>query len=168
MEKLKLSPPWITYKNELETMFADDADISIRYDEEDKEIKLFVGSVSKAAALERLLRHEVTLGNVTLKITVIPPNEIDILHYFNDAFSGNPQMAYTMPIESPFGMHRFVVFRKEVVQFFNDQLDDPRGLKSTLLQDIAKDIFNDDLQVYYCTDPGNRTPLGAKPLGEWP
>lgn len=167
-EKLNLSAPWITYKNEIEAMFGKDPDITIRYDDEQKEVRLYVTKPSKASALEKILKPEQTFGNITVHVTVVPPNdnEIDILDTFDDAFLGNPSLCYTVPIQSPLGTHRFAVFQNKVVQFYNDQMDDLNGNKSTLFQEIAKDIFKEGLSVNYCTDPGKDAL--TKPLGEWP
>ena len=52
----------------------------------------------------------------------------------------------------------YVVFKKEVVQYFNDSLGDIHGVCSTLMQDIAKDIFEDTEGVYFCTDTENPVP----------
>ena len=168
MKKIKLSPPWITYVHELEKMFENDPDVSIRYNDEDKIVSIYATSCDKSAALTRILKDEVTFGKITLKIEVIEPNknENDILDVFNDAFVGNPALEYAVPIESPFGTCRYAVFKNEVVQFYNDQIDDIHGNKSTLYQDIARDIFKDDLAINYCTETNDKN-LG-KPLGEWP
>ena len=45
----------------------------------------------------------------------------------------------------------YVVLKKEVVQFFNDNLNDIHGLETTLYQTIAKDVF-DGTGVFFCTD----------------
>ena len=44
----------------------------------------------------------------------------------------------------------FAVFAKEVVQYYNDDLTDINGLKSTLYEDIARDVFDID-GINYCT-----------------
>lgn len=168
MSQTKLSAPWITYVHEIQKMFEKDNEVRIIYDDENKEIKIFVDSEQKAEALDKILRHEKTFGNVVLKITVYPSNkEKDILDVFNDAFFCNPVLSYTVPIESPLGTHRFAVFNGKVVQFYNDQLDDLNGNKTTLYQEIAKDIFEDGLAVNFCTEPVDKN-ASNKPLGEWP
>ena len=168
MSEMKLSSPWITYVHEIQKMFERDSEVRVMYDDESKEVKLFVDSAQKAEALEKILRHEKTFGNVVLKIAVVPSNkEKDILDVFNDAFFGNAALSYTIPIESPLGIHRFVVFDGKVVQFYNDQLDDLNGNKSTLYQEIAKDIFEDKLAVNFCTEVVDKT-ASNKRLGEWP
>ena len=168
MNKTKLSPPWITYVHELEKMFEDDNDISIRYDDDEKTVYMFVKSKDKADALNRILKHKVEFGKTALKINIVEPNddEMDILDAFITAFAGNDAFEYVMPVESPFGTQQFVVFKNKVVQFFNDQIDDINGNKTTLYQEMAKDIFKDDLAVHYCTMPKDQDLV--KPLGEWP
>ena len=157
-EKLNLSSPWQTYVNELAVMFENDPEVQVMYDETKYEVKLYIWkNHQKAEALEKLLNHEKQFGNITLKITVVPPNgveaETDILEVFRKAFEGNNAMLGVLPVESPMGTYRYVVFENKVVQFYNDQLDDPHGYKTTLYQEIAKDIFADGLAVNYCTDP---------------
>lgn len=164
--EVNLSSPWITYMHELEAMFGKDPDIRIVFNKDEYEIKLYVTKPGKAAALEQLLNSEVKFGKVTLKISVVPANDIcDVLDVFDEAFTGNPVLVGTIPIVSPLGTHRFVIFKNEVVQFYNDQLDDPHGNKSTLYQEIAKDIFCNDLSVNYSTNVKGDV---GKPLGEWP
>ena len=166
-EKVTLSAPWMTYYHELEEMFKRDPEIKIVYDEESYTVKLYVAKSAKAEALDKLLKKEVSFGTITLNVIVVPPNEdeVDILDLYEDAFAGNPSLDYTIPIESPLGRHCYVVMKNEVVQFFNDQLDDPHGNKSTLLQEIARDIFIGDPAVHFCTNTKKEV---GKPLGEWP
>lgn len=156
-KKVNLSSPWQTYVNELTAMFEKDDEVQIIFDESDYEVKIYVSkNYKKAEALDKILKHEQDFGNVKLKIDVVPPNEEDdddILKVFERAFEGNCAMQYTLPVESPIGVFRFVAFENKVVQFYNDQLDDPHGFRSTLFQEIAKDIFDEHLDVRYCTDP---------------
>ena len=142
MDNIRLSPPWVTYVNELEAMFGQDADITIRYDEAEREVKMFVSDVTKAYALIKLLPREKT-----------NENDDDILDTFQKAFKGNPVLEYVYDAKTPLGEYRYVVFANKVVQFFNDQIDDINGYKTTLYQEIAKELFNDDLGVNYCTEP---------------
>ena len=45
-----------------------------------------------------------------------------------------------------------VVFENRVVQYFNDCLNDPYGLESTLFEDIARDVFIETNGVYFNTE----------------
>ena len=51
----------------------------------------------------------------------------------------------------------FVIFKKEVVQYFTDDIGDYHGICSTLYQDLAKEIFGSIDGVFFCTD--NETKL---------
>ena len=46
----------------------------------------------------------------------------------------------------------YCVFKKEVAQYWGDNLGDPHGNVSTLYQEIAKDIFGESGGVIFCTD----------------
>ena len=170
MENLKLSSPWMTYVHELEALFEEDPEVKIVYDDTVCEVKLYVENAGKAEALTKLLPAKKSFGNVELNVTVIPANILEKtpLEVICKAFEGNPALSYVRQVDSVIGSFNYVVFQNKVVQFFNDQLDDVHGMKSTLYQDIAKDVLNTEEvgEVFFCTD----TPEGivGKPLGEWP
>lgn len=168
MCKTKLSPPWITYVHKLEKMFENDSEIVVKYDDNDKTASLYVTSYDKAIALKKILKDKIAFGKVILTVEVIAPDKenADILDAFTDALIGNTAFEYAVPISSSIGTFNYVLFKNQVVQFFNDQLDDINGLHSTLYQEIAKDIFKDNLSVCYCTEPSEKNL--SKPLGEWP
>ena len=66
-------------------------------------------------------------------------------------FEGNPAVKEFKSVQ--FGPEEvlYVIFQKEVVQFFTDDLTDIYGLCSTLYQDIAKDVFENVGGVFFCT-----------------
>lgn len=165
--KLNLSSPWITLFREMEALFAQDPEIKIVIDNDAMEIKLFVERASKADALMKLLPTERTYGNVTVKITVVPANckEDDLVALYEEAFASNPALKEIVSVDSPLGSFNYLVFQRDVVQFFNDELSDLNGNKSTLYEDIAMDVFNHNPGVFFCTDG---TEGLTKPLGEWP
>lgn len=167
MDNIKLSPPWITFLHEVEALFERDPEVSVRYDDAEHIIKLYVDNADKAAALDKLIPETKRFGNITVKINVIPPNidECSTEDLFSKAFAGNPALYGFAAYETPFGHVEYAVFKKTVVQFFNDQMDDINGNKSMLFQDIAKDVFGSKHGVYYCTEASEEL---SKPLGEWP
>lgn len=154
MEKLTLSSPWITFTKEIKLLFRQDPDIRIIIDFDTNEIKLLVSKKNKAEALAKLLPVEKTFGNITVKITVVPPNdEPDTpIEWIKTAFEGNPVFDGAQSKESTIGSFNYAVFKKEVVQFYNDQLDDINGNKSMLYQEIAKDVLGTQDGVFYCTN----------------
>lgn len=178
--RLKLSPPWITYVNELQALF--DGDPLIAFDEDfDNEagpvVTLSCGKGDKVTALMKLLPVEKEFGNVTLRIFIdgTPSNRAftSMKELFETAFEGNPAFAYaTSPVDEGYIWvpMTYVVFKNCVVQFFNDNLNDCHGVVSTLYETIAYDIFKEFREisgaaVYFNTDVERK--LG-KPLGQWP
>ena len=168
-EKLKLAAPWTTYYREMKALFGDDKQIKVIFDEDDAAIKLYVDNAAKAEALTKMLPIEKTFGNVKVAISVIPANGLaateDAFNIAN-AFANNPILDHVTDIDGVLGFSiTYISFVNKVVQFFNDDLSDEFGFKSTLYEDIARDIFGDVNGVAFCTAPEKK--LG-KPLGEWP
>lgn len=167
MEKMKLSPPWVGFANEMKALFDRDCEVKVVMDQEAMEIKVYVDNAAKGEALTALLPEIKVFGNVEVKITVVPSNEPGD-RYKDDlitAFDGNPALRYIQEEYSPLGDFTYVVWENRVVQFFDDNLADLHGLRSTLYEEIARDVFQHMNGVYHCTDIGDS--LNA-PLGEWP
>ena len=154
MAKINLSSPWVTFYREIDAMFKGDKEITTVYDEENRHISLYVANANKADALTQLLPPEVTFGNVTLKISVIPSNsETSLATLFQRAFEKNPAFVGVKTLKDVFSNDiTYVIFGNKVVQFFNDDLSDINGNCSTLYQEIAKEIFQREDGVFYCTD----------------
>jgi len=174
MSKVNLSAPWTTFYRQVQAFFKNDAGVKVLYDEDGPEIKIYVEDPAKAAALTDLLEPTRLFGNVTLKVTVISANNPGQVPTFTSdaarfkaALAGNQAVdsikeASWASMATPFC---YVVFKKEVVQFFNDNMADLHGLQSTLYQDIANVIFEVRSGVFFCTAPTNGFGM---PLGEWP
>lgn len=172
MAKLQLVSPWVNYYHEMNAFFKKDRNVTVVYDEEETEIKLYVEGAEKADALTKLIPASREFGNVTLKITIIPANcepanyetpyrrprysvrtlANETAALFNIAFRDNPAFLFTERISLQTNDIIYVVFRNEVVQYYNDDLGDYHGQCSTLYQNIAADIFKPIEGVHYCTD----------------
>lgn len=154
MESMKKSSPWVSYVHKLEALFGQDPEISMTYSDESRVMTMFVGNPKKAEALQRLIPSEVVFGNVTLTINIIPCNEeyrSDVL--FKMAFDGNPVFKDAVVITQMYSNPMtYVVFAKEVAQYWDDNLGDPHGNVSTLYQNIADDLLKHIDGVMYCTD----------------
>ena len=157
-EKLRLSAPWVTYVRQVKALFEKDPDIKIKYDEDELELSLYVTGQNKADAIAELLPVEKAFGNIVLKIKVIPANLISSTpsKLLNDAFAGNPvfDSAITIHPDGTSNPFTYLVFKNAVTQIWNDDLSDPNGIKSTLLQDLAPEVLNLPRGVYCCTEPG--------------
>ena len=161
--KLKLSPPWCIYMSKLNALFGNDPKITVEFDEKNYEVRLFVDDGLKAEAISKLIPTVKKIGNIDLKIYVVPSNgeignnldDASAKEIFDTAFEGNPVYAYAQEVEVLYCYTvTYIVFKNKVVQFFGDNLSDIHGLISTLYQDIAYEIFEDAglNDVYYCTD----------------
>ena len=155
MKNLSLSSPWVIYSKKVEALFEKDPQIRCEYNNDTPELKLFVDDVIKADALQDLLPTEKNFGNVTLKVTVAPADvEIDErVQLFKDAFRDNPAVDHINTVLVPGGGKvTYVSFEKEVVQFYDDDLTDENGYCSTLYQELAKEVFGEKGEVYFCTN----------------
>lgn len=158
-EKVTLSPPWRIYYRKVKELFGRDEEIEIFFDEDNQEIKICVDNASKAAAIESIMPDMAKFGDVIIEISIIPGNNAKVTRLitgvgdeFDVAFDGNPVYCYTKVYEGIFDKPLiYVVFKKEVVQFYTDNLGDVNGLQSTLYQDIARDVLA-PTDVFYCTD----------------
>jgi hypothetical protein len=158
-------------------MFGADPQITITSEKQTPRpcVTLATDNAEKAAALLKLLPETVAYGNVTLDVKVECPTAVDLAfanakQLFETAFAGNPVFAYTVvPEDCWYPNFTYVVFKNCVVQFFNDNLNDPHGIVSTLYQTIADEIFVKEgllaSGVAYCTDIESKVGV---PLGEWP
>lgn len=151
---LKLASPWVTLYKEMQQFFMEDPDIAIRFDEDMPCVILRVQGAVKAEALRKLLPESKTFGNVECKIMVIPANEDeeDILNTYCNAFTGNPVFDSVQKIDDFAGTaYNYVIFRKDVAQFYNDNIADIDHKTSMLYQDIAKEVFEPVAGVFFCT-----------------
>lgn len=155
----KLSPPWVIYANKISVLFGRDPEINIvsTLNADAPEVRLYVNNAKKAEAIKSLLPTSVNFGNVILNIYVIPANDSgdDIADTIAVAFSGNPIFKKIVRnTELSEFQGTYVVWAKEVVQFYNDSLASCYGLYSGLPEEIAAQILQcgEEGLVYFCTD----------------
>ena len=157
MAKLKLSSPWSIFYKEVSAMFEYDPDVSVVFDEDEMNLKLYVNNADKADALMQLIPHERDFGNVSMQIEIVPADNVvhsSSANLFERAFFRNEALAFVREIKGIAGFPNitYVVFVKRVVQYYTDNLSDIYGITSTLYQNIAQDIFINIDGVFYCTD----------------
>ena len=174
MDRLGLISPWVDYSRKLEALFSGDPGVKVLLNNRHPEIKILVEDGEKAEALQELLPMNVTYGNVNVAITVVPANGKTLsagrVDKVQKAFEGNEALAGIYSVEGIFANPiNYVVFKPWVVQYFNDDLSDAHGVRSTLYQELAKEVFGEDCGVFFCTDvvEKNGKKVGM-PLGEWP
>jgi len=153
MQNFKLSPPWVTFANEMKAMFALDDSVRVIFDQQAMEIKLYVESATKAEALEALLVKEAVFGGVTVKVTIIPGNAVSdkYVNRYATAFENNQALIDTKYAVSPFGDFTYAIWTSRPVQFFDDNLADVDGKKTMLMEEVARDVMAESPNVFHCT-----------------
>ncbi len=73
-KKFQLYSLWVIYYKKLQILFGQDKDIKMDFDNDTLTVKMYINSQDKYEALSQLLPAETQLGNVTLKIQLIPAN----------------------------------------------------------------------------------------------
>ena len=158
MSNVKIQAPWYEYFAEVNALFKEDPDVNVTYDDSKYELKLYVNGVKKADALKQIFPEKKSFGNIVMKIMVIPANikyEGNPISLFKDAFENNPAVVNIVSGDNPVtSTMNYIVFKKKVVQYFNDNLGDINGNMSTLYENIARDIFIDSNTngIFFCTD----------------
>ena len=153
MNKIGLQAPWILFARKVGKIFENDEEVNVVYDDNEKEIKLFVSNALKADALSQILPLEKTFGNIVVKIIVVPENNETLIDIYKRAFNGNPAIDRIETATNLFEDNgAYVIFKPEVVQYFADDINDFYGNESTLYEDIAREIFEQIPQVHFCTD----------------
>lgn len=150
VKKVELSSPWQTYFNKLKALFGQDPEVHLGFHDGnfDKQIIIRVDKLEKYDAINKLLPETVAFGNVIVNIIVVPANNenhvIDRSELLDRAFNGNPiyDKLITVKGDVPIlGGTKYVMFKKKVAQFFNDNMADPNGNSSYLYADLAEDMF---------------------------
>lgn len=155
MARVNILSPWEEYYKKIDAFFKYDDDVRVIFDETNDVIKLYVANDKKASALSKILKPEEEFGNVTIRVEVIPPNGVLKSTGLTDikaAFDNNGALSKIEEIDA-FGFSAaYIIFKKFVVQYFNDDLGDYNGMRSTLYEIIAKDIFDVGTGIFFCTD----------------
>lgn len=177
--RLKILPPWATVINKIIALFDGDPQIACNADYSGNypSITLVCNNGDKVTALDQILPEEFDFGNVKLKVNIdgTPSNKAfkNKKELFETVFKNNPAFAHAVsPVDEGYGWFDmvYVVFKKEVVQFFNDNLDDCHGIISTLYQDIAEEILTGEaVQGVYFNTAVEREAIGkiCRSTEEW-
>lgn len=157
----KLSPPWYVYHRKVLAMFGKDSEIHIKdlnkINDNNFSFMILVSNKEKARAIKTILPNTVEIGSVTINVCIYGPDEDNIEplnesaeEIYKTAFSGNPVFEKTITKNYPlYNKISYCVFKKEVIQFWNDDLSDYCGNYSGLASEIAREIFNPS-EIQYC------------------
>ena len=172
MLKFTLEAPWYTFRKKVNALFEQDPDITVGeiIESEDGKVNFLfdieVRNHEKFLALDRVFPKVKTFGNVTLGIVLYDEENAngadDRVELYRTIFDGNPIVKDVREAMDHTGTrHGFVRFQPEVVQFFDDDISDFNGNGSGLAQDIAREVFEDEMAgIHFCTAAKNEDTAG--------
>lgn len=158
----QLSPPWITYFNEVKNSIGADPTVTVGPlipTDGNFIILVQTRSVEKAIALATLLKPTVQFGNVNVTIVVsirgndivnpipCPLDAFEIAHLFQVALESNFyfEQVVVQP-QFPGGANVvFPVFRAKVIQFFNDDISNLCQTFTEVAAKVFRDVMNDTI-----------------------
>jgi hypothetical protein len=167
-----LSPPWYRLYNEI--LYSVGRDPGVTVDPLDTStnpyvITLHVKSPQQASALASIMIPTHTYGNVVVNVLVrdsqgnmASPASVnstsDVTNAYVNALATNPLLvAIFPPVATPFGQSLPVIFGREVVQFFDDDLSEAysnfNGVAATVFADVLQTSFGNTFQVVFGTQP---------------
>lgn len=163
MIAIGLEAPWETFAKKVKALFENDPDIIVSdiYEPADGKtdygLAIQIRNHDKFLAADRLLPGVKTFGNVTLGIDLFDEEnaEVNATELFKTLFDGNPIVDSIQTRTDPAGVDwNYVLFKPEVVQFFDDDLGDYNGNWNGLAEDIAREVFEENAHgVNFCTAP---------------
>lgn len=162
MANVGLQSPWVTTYGKIKALLVRDPDLNISKITESEGVYTFNISstnANKICALEKIIKNEFTYGNVVLKINFLVENTEEegntiTANDLRNAFTGNGVVSKIETVTNPVGIDQtFVLFERDVIQFYNDDISDFYGNFNGLAEDIARELFNDaGPEINYCTD----------------
>ena len=158
-----LSPPWYSYQRKVQALFGKDPEVRVRelYEVDQCNFTLFiiVRSEKKAQAIRALLPRCVEISGITVTSRIfIPVDDCEVraeaktsdAQLLKDAFTGNPIFDRIEVAGRPVLSWSYCIFKKEVLQFWDDDLSNFYGLHTTLAETIAREILK-EVDVQLCT-----------------
>lgn len=159
MSTLKLQSPWVTHYEKIRELFKNDKEIKLVWDDDSANLTMYIDNPNKANVLRSMIPQTKTFGNVTMTIDIIPSNSCNfVAHtnpYIEHAFAGNPIYHFSKTFPNAFMTNpiTYVVFAKEVIQYYNDDLGDLFGNANCLAEDLARDVLENNVDgIFFCTD----------------
>ena len=142
--------PWDEYVQAAKALFADDPDVvadnAVETESGDYKVVVRVHGDDKAESISELMPTELTYGNVTLYVDVVPDNERELTtaDHLRRAFAGNP--LYIDAVEPTTSLTTFgatyALFMPECVQYYSDDLRSPYGATTCAVEEVARKVLS--------------------------
>lgn len=154
-QKTGLSSPWVTYSRKLMALFGEDKDLTVNFDQDTYTITIESENTFKIMALEKILKPQMVFGNITVTVRCLVKNAEteSVAALFKTAFAGNPRVSQIQEVATPLSTSEtYVLFKKEVIQFYNDDTSDFYGNFNGLSEDLMRDVANGSIRVNFGTE----------------
>lgn len=154
-QKTGLSSPWVTYSKKIMAIFERDKDLTVNFDQDTYTITIESENTFKIMAIEKILEPQKVFGNITVTVKCLVKNAENesVAALFKTAFAGNPIVSQIQEVATPLSpSETYVIFKKEVIQFFNDDTSDFYGNFNGLSEDIMRDVVNGSIRVNFGTE----------------
>ena len=142
--------PWDEYVQAAKSLFEDDPDVVVDdatlLESGDYKVVVRVHGDDKAESISELMPTELTYGNVTLYIDVVPDNEAEltVADHIRRAFAGNP--LYIDVVEPTTSLTTFgavyVLFMPSCVQYYSDNLGSPYGATTCTVEEVVRKVLS--------------------------
>ena len=143
-----MQSPWVVYAKKLDALFECDPDVKVELGDEDLVLRVFVHGDDKAESISAILPDEMTFGNVSIPIEVIPDNDCELTYidHLRRAFAGNPALVDVVeaPVVPSGPSMCYALFAPEVVQIECDNAASPYGIVTTTYEDVAREVLSVD------------------------
>ena len=142
--------PWDEYVQAAKSLFADDPDVTVdnavETESGDYRVIVRVHGDDKAESISELMPTELTYGNVTLYVDVVPDNEreLTVADHIRRAFAGNRLFVDVLDVPltpETFGA-TYALFMPECVQYYSDDLRSPYGATTLAVEEVARKVLS--------------------------
>mgnify|MGYP003321061786 CR=1 FL=1 len=158
-ENVKLSPPWDGYMNMLASFFKGDKRVRVGGCDDKRVGTIEVFDTKMYCALEQVLNKKIRFGNVTLRIRIVPANDLKAfkntmtdLAALKVVLSGNPAFAKFITRKTEVGNAVFCMFKPVVLMWYNDNLGSPYKQTASVYELAAQTVFK-GCGASYATEP---------------
>lgn len=146
-DQVGMSSPWVHYARQLGMLLtADDTTVEmVSIDDTKKKVIIRSESLDKVTAFMELLPKIIIFDTVALYIDIIPANKPDTVAMFKTIFNNSPivDKIVTIQPEGTSNPFTYILFKKEVAEYWDDNLGNPHGFMFDLYQNIADNVFDD-------------------------
>jgi hypothetical protein len=155
---VSLSSPWEKVRVKVEELFKSDPEIKVSKEcvcnNNRASFSVSSANSEKISALRRIMKNNMVFGNIILTIRFVDLNKKNSQITKTDwekAFGGNPIFEGIYTEDIPGGQTTYAMFSHEVLDYFADNLLDPKGYEHEVVAELVRDLVNEESQIIPAT-----------------